>query len=96
MNACPRITMLAVRSVFSPRIGRSRAFNRPWSHSRRLFSYCPVLWKAAGISSSITFARAGARSVMISVGVRCASSDVAKNVRAEAISLCLGPRTSMT
>ena len=30
---------LAVRSVFSPRIGLSLAFSRPWSHSTRLFSY---------------------------------------------------------
>jgi hypothetical protein len=48
-----------------------------------LFSYCPVLWKAAGISSSITFAKAGARSVITSTGERCAISDVVKNLRAE-------------
>jgi hypothetical protein len=64
MNACPLITTLAVRSVFNPRIGRSRALSLPWSHSRRLFSYSLVLWNAAGINSSITFARAGARSSM--------------------------------
>jgi hypothetical protein len=53
MKTCPRITTLAVRSVFSPRMGRSRAFTLPWSHSRRLFSTCPVLWNAAGINSSM-------------------------------------------
>ena len=61
-------------SIFSPRIGRSRALSRPWSASHRLFSYCPVLWKAAGISSSITFAKAGARSVITSTGERCATA----------------------
>ena len=63
-----RITTLAVRWVLSPRIGRSRAFSRPWSHSTRLFSYWPVLCNAAGTSSSITFANAGARSVTASEG----------------------------
>ena len=68
MNACPWITTLADRSVFSPRIGRSRAFSRPWSHSTRLFSYWAVLCNAAGIKPSMTFANAGARSVMTSPG----------------------------
>ena len=79
--------MHAVLSVFSPRIGRSRDLSLPWSHSHRLFSYWPVLWNAAGISSSTTFARAGARSVMTSAGARCAASAVVKNRLAEAISL---------
>ena len=39
MKACPRITTLAVRFVFTPRIGLSRALSRPWSHSTRLVSY---------------------------------------------------------
>ena len=39
---------------FQPRIGRSRAFGRPWSASRALFAYCSVIWHAAGSSSSIT------------------------------------------
>jgi len=30
------------RWVFNPRIGRSRALSRPWSHSTWLFSYWPV------------------------------------------------------
>jgi hypothetical protein len=33
MNACPVTFTLAVRSRFNPRIGRSRAFSRPWSVS---------------------------------------------------------------
>ena len=33
MNACPAATALALRSCLSPRIGRSRAFSLPWSHS---------------------------------------------------------------
>lgn len=32
-----------VSSRLRPRIGRSRAFKRPWSASIRLFAYCPVL-----------------------------------------------------
>ena len=48
MNACPRITTLADRSVFSPRIGRSLALSRPWSHSTRLFSYWAVLCNGGG------------------------------------------------
>ena len=51
---------------------------------------------AAGISSSITFARAGARSVMTSTGARCAASYVVKNLVAEGISLCLETYTSIT
>ena len=39
---------LAVRSVFNPRIGRSRALSRPWSHSTRSFAYYAVLWTASG------------------------------------------------
>ena len=42
MKACPWITTLADRSVFRPRMGRSRAFSRPWSHSTRLFWYRAV------------------------------------------------------
>ena len=90
MFACPLITMLAVRSVSSPRIGHSRAFNLVWSASHRLLSYCPVLWNAAGFRSSITFARTEARSVMTPAGARCAISDAVKNRLAEgAISLFL-------
>ena len=63
--------------------------------SHRLISYCPVLWEA-GISSSITFAKAGARSVITSTGERCAISDVVKNRRADGISLCVETNTSMT
>ena len=49
------ITMLAVRPVSGSRIGLRRALNRPWFHSHRLFPQCSVLWKAAGITSSITW-----------------------------------------
>ena len=33
---------LALRSCLRPRIGRSRAFSRPWSASTRLLAYCSV------------------------------------------------------
>jgi len=33
---------LAVRSVWSPRIGRSLTVNLPWSFSTRLFAYWAV------------------------------------------------------
>ena len=42
MSACPLMTTCAVRSVFNPRIGRSRALSRLWSHSTRLLAYCSV------------------------------------------------------
>ena len=35
---------LAVRSRFSPRMGRSRAFRRPWSASSRLLAWRSVRW----------------------------------------------------
>ena len=47
MNACPRIILLAVRALLRPRIGRSRALSRWWSHSTRLFAYCSVLCSAS-------------------------------------------------
>jgi hypothetical protein len=56
----PRFTTLAVRSVFKPRIGLSRAFSRPWSHSTLLFWFWPVLCGAAGTRFSITCAHAEA------------------------------------
>ena len=96
MIAWPRITTLAVRSVFSPRIGRSRALSLPWSASHRLFWYCSVLWNASGISSSMTRARVGARSVTTSTGSPWAVRAVVKNLRAEAISLWRETKTSMT
>src|SRR3954447_228974 len=89
MKACPRITTLAVRWVLSPRIGRSRAFGRAWSHSTRLFSYWPVLCNAAGTSSSITFANAGARSVATSEGTSATAKAAVKNARADAMSSTL-------
>jgi hypothetical protein len=33
MKACPAMTVLALTSVFRPRIGRSRRFNWAWSAS---------------------------------------------------------------
>lgn len=83
-------------SVFSPRIGRSRALSWPWSHSHRLFWYCSVLWNAAGTSSSTTFAKAGARSVTTSTGSQCAVRDAAKKQRADPMSLRRETKTSMT
>src|SRR5215510_9755411 len=45
--------------VFIPRIGRSRAFSRPWSASIRLFAYCSVTCRAVGATSSTTRGYAG-------------------------------------
>ena len=53
-NACPAITILALRSCLSPHIGRSRAFSRPWSHSMRLLAYRSVRCHTAGSNSSST------------------------------------------
>ena len=53
MNAWPALITVAVRSVFRPRIGRNRAFNRPWSYSSWLFAYFSVLCHARGNRSSI-------------------------------------------
>src|SRR6266487_5309369 len=39
---------------FTPRIGRSRAFSRPWSASIGLFAYCSAVCRAEGINSSRT------------------------------------------
>ena len=88
--------MLAVTSVFKPRVGRSRALSLQGSAAHRLFSYCPVLWNAAGIRTSITFARAAARSVMTSAGVRCANGDVVQNRLSDAISVRRDTETSIT
>ena len=70
-RTCAAMTALAVRSVFKPRIGRSLAFSRPWSHSIRLFACLIVLCNACGNNSSITFANAAARSVTTSSGSPC-------------------------
>jgi hypothetical protein len=48
------MTTLALRSYLSPRIGCSRAFSLPWSHSTRLLAYRSVWCQAAGSSSSNT------------------------------------------
>jgi len=82
--------------VFSPRIGLSLAFGRPWSHSTRLFSYWPVLCNAAGIRLSTTFAKAGARSVITSVGSPWKFRAAVKNARAEAMSRRCDTYTSIT
>lgn len=81
MEACLWITTLAVRSVFNPRIARCRALSRPWSHSTLLFWSWPVWCNAAGTRSSITFAKAGARSVMTSMGSPWTVSAAVKNAR---------------
>ena len=49
-------------------MGLSRAFNRPWSHSVRLFAYCSVQCSASGIRSAITDASVGDLSATISNG----------------------------
>ena len=77
------------------RIGRSRAFNRPWSQPIRLFAYCSVSCTASGISE-MTFANAAARSVTTTSGRPCASRAPAKNRCAAAMSRRFGTNTSMT
>jgi DDE domain len=67
-NACPAMITSALRSCLSPRIGRSRAFSRPWSHSIRLLAYWSVRCHAAGSSASSTAGYTGARSVVTSTG----------------------------
>ena len=54
MNACPLQTTWAQRSRFKPRIGRVRAFSRPWSDSMGLLAYCSTTCHASGTSSSRT------------------------------------------
>jgi hypothetical protein len=67
-KACPAITILALRSCLSPRIGPRRAFNRPWSASTRLLAYWSVRCQAAGATSSSTPGYTGAWSVTTSTG----------------------------
>ena len=62
------MTTLALRSCLSPRIGRSQAFSRPWSHSTPLLAYWSVRCQAAASSASSTAGYAGARSVVTSTG----------------------------
>ena len=90
------LTGLAVRSVFKPRIGRSLAFNRPWSHSTRLLAYLIVLCNAWGSNSSITFANVAARSVMTSSGSPCSAIAVVRNFRVAVTSRRVETYTSMT
>jgi len=54
-----------------------------------------VLRNAAGVSSSMTLARAAARSVMTSTGERCAAKDDVKNRLATEIPLRRATKTSM-
>src|SRR6266540_1632129 len=68
MKACPTTITLVVRSRFSPRMGRSRAFRRPWSVSSGLLAWTPVSWKAAGSRSSMIRGYARYRSVVTSTG----------------------------
>jgi hypothetical protein len=42
-KACPAITILALRSCLSSRIGRNLALRRPWSHSTLLLAYRSAL-----------------------------------------------------
>ncbi len=51
-KAWPVLITRSESSLLSPRIGRSRDFNRPWSASMMLFAYCSVTWCAAGSNSS--------------------------------------------
>ena len=96
MKACPRITTLAVRWVFNPRIDLSRAFSRPWSHSTQLSSYWPLMCNAAGTSFLITFAKARARSGTTSARASWTDNAAVKNTLAEAMSRRCDTYTSMT
>jgi hypothetical protein len=55
--------------LLSPRIGPSRAFSRPWSHSMWLLACRSVRWQTTGNSSSSTAGYTGAWSVTTSTGV---------------------------
>ena len=79
MNAWPRITVRALRSVLSPRIGRSRALRRAWSDSIRLLAYWSVTCYAPGTASVIARANAQALSVVISAGSPWVSIASVKN-----------------
>jgi hypothetical protein len=96
MNALPRITNVAVRSVRRPRIGRSRALSRRWSHSLRLFAYCVVSWRASGTSSSTTRSNGAARSVVISSGRSRPASVVSNDLVAASTLRRFDTYTSMT
>ncbi len=50
----PVLITCTERSLLSPRIALSRAFNGPWAVSTALFAYCSITWHAAGSSSSST------------------------------------------
>ncbi len=69
-RACPALTVWTERSRFRPGVGRSRAFNRPWSASIRLFSRAVSMWRASGSSSSRILGETGALSVVTSAGRR--------------------------
>src|SRR5665213_1140362 len=88
--------MLAVRSRFRPRIGRSRAFRRPWSDSTRLLAYCVVSCSASGRSSVIAPAKARERSVVTSIGLPWAPTAQLKNHLAAFASRFFETKTSMT
>ena len=53
-KAWPAITVLALRSWLSPRIGRNLALRRPWSASMWLLACRSVSCHAAGSNSSKT------------------------------------------
>ncbi len=86
----------AVVSVLSPRIGRSLALSRPWSHANLLLVYRSVVWNAAGGNSAMTRRSAWARSVTTSLGVPWILSAAAKNRRAAVMSPRAETYTSMT
>jgi len=48
-KACLPTITVAVRSRFSPRIGRRRALRGPWSVSSGLFAWASVRWEAGGV-----------------------------------------------
>src|SRR5829696_4557643 len=82
--------------AFRLRIGRSRAFSRPWSVSIRLFAYCSVRCAAAGTSSSSTRRYGPALSVVTSTGAGPYFNAPVKKRRAAAVSRCSDSSTSMT
>jgi len=83
--------------ALSPRIGRSPAFSRPWSHSMRLLAYWSVRCHVAGSRSSSTAGYAAGRSVVTSIGMTLVVPIArSKNRRAAAVSRRGETNTSMT
>ena len=79
-----------------PRIGRRRAFNRPWSHSTQLFARTLVSCSASGSTSCTAPINALALSVVTCSGQACSPKTRWKNRRGDAPSRRAETRMSIT